>query len=154
MKKKYKILWLTGQPGAGKTTLSNEIVKIIRSSEDYRNIQTIQIDGDDLRELTDNKDYSKEGRINNIKLSQNLALFCQNKGFLVVVSLVSPYIEIREKFKSKTEVEEFYVFTSEIRGKENFFTEDYSKPKENFYSIDTTNKTINESANEILSFYW
>ena len=57
MIKKKKILWLTGQPGSGKTTLSNEIVKIISKDEKKKDIQTIQVDGDDLRDLTDNKDY-------------------------------------------------------------------------------------------------
>ena len=154
MNKKFNIMWLTGQPGAGKTTLSNEIVRIIKSQKQFNDIEIIQIDGDDLRDITENKDYSKKGRMNNIKLSQHLALFCQNKGFLVVVSLVSPYLELRENFKSRTNVNEFYIFTNEARGKEHYFSKDYVKPKNDFISIDTTEKTINESAKEILSFYW
>ena len=51
---KYPIIWLTGQPGSGKTTLSNELLKIISNFQDKINV--IQIDGDDLRHLTDNKD--------------------------------------------------------------------------------------------------
>ena len=44
---KYPIIWLTGQPGSGKTTLSNELLKIISNFQDKINV--IQIDGDDLR---------------------------------------------------------------------------------------------------------
>ena len=76
MNKNYPILWLTGQPGAGKTTLSNEIVKILHSEKKIPQSQIIQIDGDDLRDLTENKDYSRIGRENNIRLSQNIAFFC------------------------------------------------------------------------------
>ena len=56
------IYWLTGQPGAGKTTLANNLKDYIPKS--------IHIDGDDMRELFDNKDYSKKGRMKNIELTQ------------------------------------------------------------------------------------
>jgi len=152
--KKRKILWLTGQPGSGKTTLSNAIVKIISNDNNKKDIQIIQIDGDDLRSLTENKNYSREGRFANIKLAQKIALFCQNKKFLVIVSLVAPYLELREKFKKTTNVFEVYLHTTEIRGREHFFSDEYQKPLENFYSIDTTNKKIKDTANEILALYW
>ncbi len=154
MNKKYRILWLTGQPGSGKTTLSNAIIKIISNNEKFANIKTMQIDGDDLRDLTDNKDYSEKGRRENISLSQKIAFFCQNKGYFVIVSLVAPYLDLRESFKKKTEVCEVYLHTTENRGKEKYFSSDYEKPLDNFLNLDTTNKTIEDTANEILSFYW
>ena len=55
------IIWLTGQPGSGKTTLCNEII----SSLTYDKI--INIDGDDIRDVLDNKDYSEKGRRKNIQ---------------------------------------------------------------------------------------
>jgi len=90
------IIWFTGQPGSGKTTLAKEFISIL----DHQKL--IHIDGDDLRDLMDNKDYSYLGRVSNIKLAQNLALFMESKGFTPVVSLVSPYKVQREEFKSKT----------------------------------------------------
>ena len=61
------ILWLTGQPGSGKTTNSN-FIKKINDKENVlgNNTVLVQIDGDDLRSLTSNVDYSKDGRIKNI----------------------------------------------------------------------------------------
>lgn len=151
---KNNILWLTGQPGSGKTTLSNEIKKVIENDHKEKKINVMQIDGDNLRDLTDNKDYSKEGRYANIRLAQKIALFLQNKNFLVIVSLVSPYLDIREELKKATGVFEVYLHTSETRGREHFFSADYEKPIDNYITVDTTNKDIKETANEILSFYW
>jgi adenylylsulfate kinase-like enzyme len=148
------ILWLTGQPGSGKTTISN-FIKKINDKENVlgNNTVLIQIDGDDLRSLTSNVDYSKEGRIKNIKLSQSIAEFCQAKGFFVIVSLVAPYLDIREELKNRKTVLEVYLHTSEKRGKEDFFVKNYEKPINNFIDLDTTNKTVEECSNEILTIY-
>jgi adenylylsulfate kinase-like enzyme len=43
------ILWFTGQPGSGKTTLCNEIQEKILYSHYYLKDKIIHIDGDDLR---------------------------------------------------------------------------------------------------------
>ena len=145
-----KILWFTGQPGSGKTTLAHCCISEL-SKKNISNI--IHIDGDDLRDLTDNKDYSKEGRINNIKLAQKISLFCSNKGFYVIVSLVAPFKDLRDEFKRKNNVLEFYLYTEEKRGKENFFSKDYEKPSEEYYSLDTGKNSIEECANFILDKY-
>jgi adenylylsulfate kinase-like enzyme len=56
------IIWLTGQPGSGKTTICEQIMSI--------HTEFFHVDGDDLRDLFDNKDYSKTGRRKNIELAQ------------------------------------------------------------------------------------
>ena len=53
------IINLTGQAGAGKTTISKELLELIPNS--------INVDGDELRDILKNKDYSETGRRNNIK---------------------------------------------------------------------------------------
>ena len=141
------IIWLTGQPGAGKTTLALEVIKQLDHPK------FVHVDGDDLRDLMSNKDYSKEGRIANIRLAQNIALFLEKKGFIPVASFVSPYRYLREELKKKTNVIEIYVHTTDVRGKEDFFVEDYNPPTKDFVNMDTTHKTIEESANEILNVY-
>ena len=147
------ILWFTGQPGSGKTTLAEKFIndKLIW----FMRIQShriIHIDGDDLREIVDNKDYSEEGRRENIKLAMNIARFMDNKGFIVIVSLVSPYRDQREELKMERNVAEFYLHTTEIRGKEDYFVENYEPPLHNFTDIDT-DKTIEECTDEVLTVY-
>ena len=109
------------------------------------------IDGDDIRELFDNKDYSKEGRMKNIQLAQQLAQYLHSKGQNVLVSLVSPYKEQRESFKKKLEnaIKEVYVYTSEVRGREQFFVQDYEPPTENYIDMCTDNITVAECVEKI-----
>ncbi len=138
------IIWLTGQPGSGKTTIAQEFI-----SESTGRF--INIDGDDLREIFDNKDYSEVGRRKNIELAQNIAHFLHNKGKNVLVSLVSPYRDQRESFKEKLGegIIELYIHTTDIRGRENYHVQNYEPPLENFIDIDTTNKPEFESLQEI-----
>lgn len=148
---KYQAIWLTGQPASGKTTLANMLLDYFSKNEqgnDYYNI-----DGDDLRDLFQNKDYSRKGRFANIRLGMSIAAYLINKNKTPIISLVSPYRELREEFKSKYKVLEVYLFTTAIRGKENFFVKDYEKPLRNFIKIDTTNQTEQESLYEILNVY-
>ena len=49
-------------------------------------------------------------------------------------------------------IAEFYLHTTEIRGKEDYFVEDYEPPLHNFTDIDT-NKTIEECTDEVLTVY-
>ena len=149
---KNKIIWLTGQPGSGKTTIAKALKKKILSNCEDNNV--ILVDGDDLRDITTNKDYSRQGREKNIITAQKIAHFLSNKDFIVIVALVAPYLNIREKFKLITPVIEIYLHTEEIRGREHFFAKDYEKPKKDFLDMDTTKKTVEDCVDEILSIYW
>ena len=128
------IYWLTGQPGAGKTTLATWI------QSSFPN-KSIVVDGDDIREIFVNKDYTEEGRKKNIEKAQTLSKFLHHKGYTVIVSLVSPYKEQREEFKKEMgdNIIEIYVHTTEDRGRNHFHVSDYQEPTENFIDCDTTN---------------
>jgi len=147
------ILWFTGQPGSGKTTLAEKFIedKLIGFMK-IQPVRIIHIDGDDLRDIVDNKDYSENGRRENIKLAINMARFLDDKRFIVVVSLVSPYRYQREELKMERNIAEFYLHTTEIRGKEDYFVDGYESPLHNFTDIDT-NKTIEECVDEIFDVY-
>ena len=140
------IIWFTGQPGSGKTTICKRIL--------WDKPGVFHIDGDDLRDLFDNKDYSEQGRRKNIELAQQIAEFLHKKGKDVVVSLVSPYKDQRDKFKEKMgqNLFEIYIHTTELRGREDFFVKEYEPPTENFLSIDTTDEFVEESVFKVLDY--
>jgi adenylylsulfate kinase len=142
------IYYFTGQPASGKTTLSKALI----SSNQLIDSKIIHIDGDDIRDIFQHKDYSEEGRKINIRRAHDIALFMDAKGFDVVISVVSPFRELRNELKSKTSVIEVYVHTTEDRGRNNYHVTAYEPPIEDFIDIDTTNKTITESLSQVMEY--
>ena len=143
------IYWFTGQPGHGKTVLASLLKDYL---ELFEGKQVLHIDGDDVREILDNKDYSKEGRIRNITFVQNLSQFLNTKDFDVVVSMVSPYRDVRDKFKETMmgELFEIYVHTSEQRERDHYHTDEYQRPLFDFIDCDTTGVEPTKSLDYIL----
>ena len=141
------IYWLTGQPGAGKTTLAKRLIEHISKKT---TLNPVHIDGDDLRDIFENKNYSEEGRRQNINRAQEIAKFMSYKGHDVVVSLVSPYRDQREDFKKENPVAEIYVSTSEERGRESYHVKEYQPPTYDFIQIDTTHESEDSSVSELL----
>ena len=77
------VISLTGQPGSGKSVQSQMLQTSFKDS--------IIIDGDDVRKLFDNKDYSINGRMENIKRAYDIAYFLHTKGFVVILAMMSPF---------------------------------------------------------------
>ena len=138
------IYWFTGQPCAGKTVLANMLKK--------EKPGAFRIDGDDMRELFSNKDYSINGRVINVGTAQRIAQYLSNQGKDVIVSLVAPYIDQREDFKALMgdQIIEFYVHTTESRERDHFKAIAYTPPLANFVDIDTTYDTKEQSFKKIL----
>ena len=137
------IINLTGQAGAGKSTIARELEKILYNS--------IVIDGDELREIFVNKDYSEDGRRKNITNAYNIARFLESKGFTPIVALISPYEDLREDLKSITKVKEIYIHTTQMRGRENYFAQNYSSPKLNFLDL-STDSDLEECVEKIIQY--
>ena len=131
------ILWFTGQPGSGKTTLCEKIKEKIDS-------KVIHFDGDDIRDVLNNKDYSEKGRRKNIQFVIDMAKVLEKKGFIVLVSLVSPYRDLR--------IGEIIYLSSSRDLRKEYWVQDYEIPQQNFTKINT-DKPIGECINEILNVY-
>jgi gluconate kinase len=133
------IIVIFGQPHSGKTTLGNLI-----DADFY-------IDGDHLRRLFQNKDYSKQGRISNLNRASDIATYLHYNGNKVVLSLVYPYKEARDYLNSlSTNVKWIYLTYTKPRGREEFHVSNFEEPElESFLQINTDNLTIEECINQI-----
>lgn len=132
------IYLFTGQPGSGKTTLAKKLQMWLQTDKKNWRKSVFHIDGDQLRELFPNTDYSKEGRYKNITKAFDIAKYLDSCGNDVVISLVSPYRELREKLKSECKVTEVYCHTKKMRGREDKFALDYEPPIEFFVDLETS----------------
>jgi adenylylsulfate kinase-like enzyme len=145
------IVVLFGQPNCGKTTLATELRKHLADSE--------VIDGDKFRELFKNTDYSKEGRMTNLKKACDIAFYLhQNKlKSNVILSMVFPYAKVREYLKSLHPKTHFFFLTYEKpRGRENYHVEDFDYPTadDNTVTMDTDKYTVRESIDQIMEILW
>jgi adenylylsulfate kinase-like enzyme len=144
------IYWFTGQPHSGKTTLADSLKEIWYP-------HAFRIDGDEMRELFANKDYTEKGRRANIDAAQKIAHYLHNQGKDVIVSLVSPYKDQREEFKKLLtwQIKEIHVHYNPEegkRGREKFWVEEYEKPTDNFLDIDTNLDAPEESLIKVVNF--
>lgn len=92
-----KVVWLTGLPGAGKSTIAHAIeAKLHRSG-----LQTVVLDGDNIRHgLCSDLGFSTADRNENIRRVGEVARLFLEQGTLVFVALVSPVRSAREQIRA------------------------------------------------------
>ena len=146
------IYWFTGQSGAGKTVLATKLKEFLQTEKRNWRKDVFQIDGDIVRELTGNQNQSEEGQIENIKDTQLIAEYIHNSGSDVVVSMVTPYKELREGFKAQIgeKIVEIYVYTTKKKLVPT--TSDYEVPEENFFEINTTSDNPTQSFSKLINY--
>ena len=81
----------------------------------------------------------------------NIARFLSAKGFTPILSMVSPYQDLREELKGADQVFEIFLHTSQVRGRESFFVKDYQKPETNYLEVDTS-QPLEECTTKILNY--
>jgi adenylylsulfate kinase-like enzyme len=145
------IILLFGQPASGKTTLANSIFTM--PSLFYGIQEFIKIDGDKWRGVTKNKDYSREGRINNLKGAFDMALYLENEGYTPIISMVTPYEEMRNYLLEKAKIFcPIYLHYNENRGRNDFFAKDWEEPKLQCLNIDTSLYSVQECLGKIINY--
>jgi adenylylsulfate kinase len=87
-----QVIWITGLPGSGKTTLAVELVKSLRKH--LANV--VHLDGDSLRQVLSNHDYSIEGRKALALQYSGLAKLLAEQGQIVIVSTVSLFHDVHD----------------------------------------------------------
>lgn len=80
--------WLTGLPGAGKTTIAHRTAVELRA----RGYRVFILDGDELRRgLNNNLGFSRADRAENVRRIGEVARLMADAGLTVFVSVISPY---------------------------------------------------------------
>ncbi len=94
MNEKGFVIWLTGLPGSGKTTISDRI-KGHLLKQGYK-IESL--DGDEVRtNLSAGAGFSKEERERHALRVTYVSKLLSRNGVIVLVSLISPYRSFRQK---------------------------------------------------------
>lgn len=159
------VLWLTGLSGAGKTTLGEAIAARLES----RGLRVERLDGDTIRDLFPSTGFSRAERDGHVRRVGYLASRLERNGVVVVASLISPYRDARDFVRGLCrEFVEVHVATPLAecerrdpkglyararRGEIAEFTgvsAPYEAPERAEVTIDTTGRTIEDAAGEIL----
>ncbi|MGN6439870.1 MAG: adenylyl-sulfate kinase [Agriterribacter sp.] len=165
-----KVIWLFGLSGAGKTTLSNHL----KIYFDGLNIASVQLDGDALRSgINSDLGFTPIDRSENIRRTAEIAKLFFREGLLPIVSAITPYENDRIKLSKiigENRVLKFFVDSPlavcesrDIKGLyrkareseiENFtgVGDVFELPQSDFIRVDTSNITIDASANFIKHF--
>ncbi len=92
------VLWLTGLPGSGKSTVADELEKSLITL----GLRSFTLDGDTVRStLSEDLGFSPEDRKENVRRVARVAELMMEAGIVVIVSLVSPFREDREMAKER-----------------------------------------------------
>lgn len=85
-------IWLTGLPGAGKTTLA----WLVATALQQQGLPVEVLDGDELRRtLTKDLGFSREDRSENIRRIAHLATGITRAGGIAIVAAIAPYADAR-----------------------------------------------------------
>ena len=87
------VIWLTGLPAAGKSTLAAGV----ESGLFARGVQVYGLDGDDLRRgICRDLGFSPEDRSENLRRAGEIAALFADAGMIVLASFISPYRRERD----------------------------------------------------------
>ncbi|MCD6512897.1 MAG: adenylyl-sulfate kinase [Thermoplasmata archaeon] len=164
--KRGVVVWFTGLPCSGKTTIAKKVKEILEQKG--RDVELL--DGDTVRDYIKNKDFSKEGRNKHLRYIALMAKLLAERGVVVLCSFVSPYRENRDFARSITEdfIEVFVdtpldicierdvkgMYKKAMAGEIKGFTgidDPYEEPLNPELIIETVNESVEESAERVIN---
>ena len=94
------VLWITGLPASGKTTLARELKR--RLSDMGRRVELL--DGDEVRRwLSPEAGFTREDRERHLRRVAYVSKLLARNGVVVIASFVSPYRKIRDEVRKIVE---------------------------------------------------
>jgi bifunctional enzyme CysN/CysC len=138
---KPRVLWFTGLSGSGKSTIANEVEKMLA----LMNRHTFLLDGDNVRHgLNKDLGFTDTDRIENIRRVGEVAKLMADAGLIVLTAFISPFRAERDmvrKMLSDGEFIEIFVETpldvAEARDVKGLYKKARAGALKNFTGIDS-----------------
>ncbi len=168
LKQRAKMIWLAGLSGSGKSTLAIALERELHS----RGLLCRILDGDNIRSgINKNLSFTPEDRAENIRRIAEVGKLFVDTGVITLSAFISPTEELRQVAKDIIGEEDFIeVFVStpieecERRDVKGLYkkarageikeftgvSQTFEEPKNPTISIDTTNRPIEDSVNQLL----
>ncbi len=163
------VVWLTGLPGSGKTTIATRTAERLRAMG-YR---VEVLDGDWVRKtINPDAGFTREERLRHLRRVAWIARLLARNGVIVLCSFVSPYREARKIVREIIEEEAPFLeinvkcpleecirrdpkglYAKALRGEIKHFTgitDPYEPPENPDLVLDTVNNTIEENTQKLL----
>tara|TARA_B100001113_G_scaffold212218_1_gene174099 strand:- start:68 stop:478 length:411 start_codon:yes stop_codon:yes gene_type:complete len=119
-----KIILVMGLPGAGKTTLANEMAPLLKAK---------RLNADEVRSQANDWDFSAEGRVRQAKRMAEAALKLKTEGNYVIADFIAPTPEARSLFPA-----DFIVWVDTIKeGRFEDTNQMFVKPKNFNFHVTT-----------------
>jgi bifunctional enzyme CysN/CysC len=104
MRHRPAVLWFTGLPGAGKSTIAN----LVEAGLHARRVHTIMLDGDNVRHgLNRDLGFIEADRVENIRRIGEVAKLMTDAGLVVLCSFISPFRAERRMVRELIGADEF-----------------------------------------------
>ena len=124
-----KIILVMGLPGAGKTTLADEMAPMLNAK---------RLNADEVRKAANDWDFSEEGRKRQAKRMADFALELKNQGNYVVADFICPTPEARKLFPA-----DFVIWVDTIKeGRFDDTNQMFVKPEKFDFHVTTQNAKV------------